>query len=212
MARFLIVEDDEALTAFLRCNREAEDREAEKTSLRDGAEVGQSQETADVIVLDWTLPGGPGAELYRRDPNGPRSKRFPVVIAAVGGEAERIRNLIQALLCQTHPELGGSLLRVGDIELDRHTRRVFRAGREVHLSLTEFRLLEFLMATPGHLFSREEIRRDIWINERTVDVHMGRLRKALKRGRRLDPIRTVRGAGYALKEEQYFNSDRKGKA
>ena len=146
-----------------------------------------------------------------------KAKRFPVVIAAVGEEAERIRHLIQAALCRTHPELVGSLLRVGDIELDRYTRRVFRAGREVHLGPTEFRLLEFLMASPGHVFSREQIRRGIWspdvyINERTVDVHMGRLRKALKLGRRLDPIRTVRGSGYAFKEEQYFNSDRIGKA
>jgi two-component system phosphate regulon response regulator PhoB len=125
--------------------------------------------------------------------------------------------VVRALLCQTHPELGGSLLRVGDIELDRYTRRVYRAGREVHLSITEFRLLAFLMASPGNVFSREQIHRSIWsrdvhVNERTIDVHMGRLRKALKRRRRVDPIRTVRGSGYALKEEQYFNSDRKGKA
>jgi two-component system, OmpR family, phosphate regulon response regulator PhoB len=115
--------------------------------------------------------------------------------------------MVQALLYETHPELVGSLLRAGDIELDRYTRRVFQSGREVHLSPIEFRLLEFLMASPGHVFSRDQIRRCIWspdihINERTVDVHMGRLRKALKRGRPLDPIRTVRGTGYAFKEEQ----------
>jgi two-component system phosphate regulon response regulator PhoB len=212
MARFLIVEDDEALTALLRCNHEAEDHDAEKTSLRDSAEVEKIQEKADVVVLDWAPPEASGVELCQREP-----KRFPVVIAVVGEEAERIRNVVQALLRRTHPELGGRLLRVGDIELDRYTRRVFRAGREVHLSMTEFRLLEFLMASPGNVFSREQIRRSIWsrdvhVNERTIDVHMGRLRKALKRGRRLDPIRTVRGSGYALKEEQYFNSDRKRKA
>ena len=217
MARFLIVEDDEALSALLRCNREAEDRDAEKAFLSDGAEVGQSRERADLVVLDWTLPGVAGVELSRRGPNGSKVKRFPVAIAAVGEEAERIRRLVQAFLCQTHAELVSSVLRIGDIELDRYTHRVFRAGREVHLSITEFRLLEFLMASPGHVFSREQIRRGIWshdvqFNERTIDVHMGRLRNALKRGRRLDPIRTVRGSGYAFKEDQYFNSDRKGKA
>jgi DNA-binding response OmpR family regulator len=121
MARFLIIEDDEALTAFLRCNHEAEDRDAEKTSLRDGAEVEKSQERADVVVLCWTLPGALGVELYRREPKG-----FPVVIAAVGEEAERIRNVVQALLRRTHPELGGSLLRVGDIELDRYDNEAHR--------------------------------------------------------------------------------------
>jgi two-component system phosphate regulon response regulator PhoB len=209
MARFLIVENDDALSAFLRCSREA-DLEAEKTWLSDGAEVGQSHEKADLVVLDWTPPR------YVPGLDGSKAKRFPVVIAAVGEEADRIRHLIQALLCQTHSGLVGSLLRVGDIELDRYTRRVFRAGREVHLSLTEFRLLEFLMATPGHVFSRDDVRRGIWshdvrINERTVDVHMGRLRKALRQGRRVDPIRTVRGTGYAFKEEQYFSSNHDSK-
>lgn len=213
MARFLIVEDDEALSALLRYNHEAKDRDPEKGFLRNGTEVGQSREKVDVVVLDWTPPGSSGVERRRRGPNDTNTTRFPVVIAAVGEEAERIRRLVQALLSETHPERVGSLLRVGDTELDRYTRRVFRAGREVHLSPTEFRLLEFLMANPGHVFSREQIwrcvwRHDVYVNERTVDVHMGRLRKALKRGRRLDPIRTVRGTGYAFKEEQYFSSDR----
>jgi two-component system phosphate regulon response regulator PhoB len=216
MARFLIVENDEALSAFLRYSHEAEDCDAEKTSLRDGAEVGQSPERADVVVVDWMLPGGSGVELRPGEQNGSKAKRFPLVIAAVGEEAERIRRLVQALLGQTHPELVGGLLRVGDIELDRYTRRAFRAGREVHLSPSEFRLLEFLMASPGHVFSREEILRCVWnpdvyITERTVDVHIGRLRKALRRGRHLDPIRTVRSSGYAFKEEQYFNVDRTSK-
>ena len=91
----------------------------------------------------------------------------------------------------------------GDIELDREKKRVSRAGREIDLGPTEYRLLEFLMERPGRVFSREQLLDGVWgsevyIDERTVDVHVGRLRKALNRGREADPIRTVRGAGYAL--------------
>jgi two-component system, OmpR family, phosphate regulon response regulator PhoB len=98
-----------------------------------------------------------------------------------------------------------TVLRLGDVELDRETRRVLRAGRDVHLGPTEFRLLEFLMQSPGRVFSREQLLngvwgRDIYIDERTVDVHVGRLRRALNRGRSTDPIRTVRGGGYAFDE------------
>jgi two-component system phosphate regulon response regulator PhoB len=216
VARFLIVEHDEALSRFFRYNLEEKDRDADKTVLGDDAEVGQRQEEPDIVVLDWTLPKICGVEHRRRGRNGAKKKRFPVfVIAAVGEEAQRVRNLVQAVLCQTHREPTGTLLRVGDIELDRYTRRVFRAGRELHLSPTEFRLLEFLMANPGQVFSRQQIRgtwgHDVCINDRTIDVHMGRLRKALRLERRLDPIRTVRGSGYSFKEEQYFDRDRTGK-
>jgi two-component system, OmpR family, phosphate regulon response regulator PhoB len=97
------------------------------------------------------------------------------------------------------------VLAAGDLELDRRALRVRRSGREVHLGPTEFRLLEFLMQSPGRVFSREQLLdgvwgRDVYIDERTVDVHVGRLRKAISRPRSPDPIRTVRGAGYALDE------------
>ena len=112
---------------------------------------------------------------------------------------------IGALLRRARPERVASKLAAGDLELDRDTRRVSRATREVHLGPTEFRLLEFLMQSPGRVFSREQLLdgvwgRDVYIDERTVDVHVGRLRKALNRGRMVDPIRTVRGSGYSLDE------------
>jgi two-component system phosphate regulon response regulator PhoB len=96
-------------------------------------------------------------------------------------------------------------MKLGDIELDRETRRVRRAGEELHLGPTEFRLLEFLMQTPGRVFSRSQLLdavwgRDVYIDERTVDVHMGRLRKAISSEGARDPLRTVRGAGYAFDE------------
>jgi two-component system phosphate regulon response regulator PhoB len=157
--------------------------------------------------------------------------RLPVImLTARGEEGERVRGLgvgaddyivkpfslpelsarIAALLRRAAPERVASVLNAGEIELDRERRRVFRAGREMPLGPTEFRLLEFLMQSPGRVFSREQLLdgvwgRDVYVDERTVDVHIGRLRKALNDGFASDPIRTVRGSGYSL-------DDRFGKA
>jgi two-component system phosphate regulon response regulator PhoB len=110
---------------------------------------------------------------------------------------------VRALLRRSNPERVASVLNIGDIELDREKKRVSRKGRAVDLGPTEYRLLEFLMERPGRVFSRQQLLDGVWgneiyIDERTVDVHVGRLRKALNRGESTDPIRTVRGAGYAL--------------
>src|SRR5690606_24356188 len=112
---------------------------------------------------------------------------------------------INALLRRANPQLVTSVLAAGDLELDRTTHRVRRAGRDLHLGPTEYRLLEYLMRTPGRVFSRSQLLDGVWgndvyVDERTVDVHIGRLRKAINRGRSPDPIRTVRGAGYAFDE------------
>ncbi|MHA1189020.1 MAG: winged helix-turn-helix domain-containing protein, partial [Alphaproteobacteria bacterium] len=113
---------------------------------------------------------------------------------------------IKAMLRRSNPEVVASNLTAGDLELDRHTHRVRRKGREVPLGPTEFKLLEYLMQSPGRVFSREQLLNGVWghdvyVDERTVDVHIGRLRKAINRGRLKDPIRTVRGTGYALNEQ-----------
>ncbi|MGD9740711.1 MAG: winged helix-turn-helix domain-containing protein, partial [Bauldia sp.] len=118
-----------------------------------------------------------------------------------------LNDSVRAMLRRAKPETIASFLRNGDLELDRETHRVRRGGREIHLGPTEYKLLEFLMQSPGRVFSREQLLdavwgRDVYVDERTVDVHVGRLRRAINRGRSRDPIRTVRGAGYAL-DEQY---------
>jgi two-component system phosphate regulon response regulator PhoB len=180
----------------------------------------------DLIVLDWMLPGMSGIELCRRLRARSETERLPIImLTARGEESERIRGLatgaddyivkpfsvpellarIRALLRRARPERVAARLAAGDLELDRDTRRVSRATREVHLGPTEFRLLEFLMQSPGRVFSREQLLdgvwgRDVYIDERTVDVHVGRLRRALNRGRAADPIRTVRGTGYSFDE------------
>ena len=112
---------------------------------------------------------------------------------------------IHALLRRANPNLVTAALKVGDLELDRTTHRVRRANRDVHLGPTEYRLLEYLMRHPGRVYSREQLLDGVWgndvyVDERTVDVHIGRLRRAINRGRETDPIRTVRGAGYAFDE------------
>jgi two-component system phosphate regulon response regulator PhoB len=146
-----------------------------------------------------------------------------IMLTARGEESERVRGLstgaddyivkpfsvpelvarIRALLRRSRPERLADVLTLGEIELDRVKKRVSRAGRDVDLGPTEFRLLEFLMERPGRVFTREQLLDGVWgsevyIDERTVDVHVGRLRKALNRGRDGDPIRTVRGSGYAI--------------
>ncbi len=225
-ARILIVEDEEALTLLLRYNLESEGYAVEASGRGDEAELRLKENTPDLAVIDWMLPGLSGIELIRRLRARPETQRLPVImLTARGEEGERVRGLatgaddyivkpfsvpellarIGALLRRAKPERVAATLSTGDIELDRNTKRVSRSGREVPLGPTEFRLLEFLLEHPGRVFSREQLLdqvwgRDIYIDERTVDVHVGRLRKALNRGRMPDPIRTVRGAGYALND------------
>ena len=225
-ARILIVEDEEALTLLLRYNLEAEGYAVDASGRGDEAELRLKETPPDLAVIDWMLPGLSGIELVRRLRAKPETRRLPIImLTARGEEGERVRGLatgaddyivkpfsvpellarIRALLRRSKPERVAATLSAGDIELDRETKRVSRSGREVPLGPTEFRLLEFLLENPGRVFSREQLLdqvwgRDVYIDERTVDVHVGRLRKALNRGRMPDPIRTVRGAGYALND------------
>jgi two-component system phosphate regulon response regulator PhoB len=223
-ARILIVEDEEPLMLLLRYNLEAEGYEVETVARGDEADLRLRETVPDLVVLDWMLPGVSGIELCRRLRARPETKALPVImLTARGEESERVRGLatgaddyivkpfsipellarLRALLRRASPERVLGVLAYGDIELDREKKRVSRAGRVVELGPTEFRLLEFLMQRPGRVFSREQLLNGVWgadiyIDERTVDVHVGRLRKALNRGHGADPIRTVRGSGYAL--------------
>jgi two-component system phosphate regulon response regulator PhoB len=220
----LIVEDEEALTLLLRYNLEAAGYDVETVARGDDADVKLKERLPDLLILDWMLPGLSGIELCRRLRARPDTRQLPVImLTARGEESERVRGLatgaddyvvkpfsvpellarVTALLRRSSPERVADLLSHGDIELDREKKRVTRAGRAVDLGPTEYRLLEFLMERPGRVFSREQLLDGVWgnevyIDERTVDVHVGRLRKALNRGYVEDPIRTVRGSGYAL--------------
>ncbi len=225
-ARILIAEDEEPLTLLLRYNLEAEGYEIEAVARGDDADLRLKEHIPDLAIIDWMLPGMSGIELVRRLRARQETTTLPVImLTARGEEAERVRGLstgaddyvvkpfsvpelmarIRALLRRAKPERIASVLSAGDIELDRERKRVARANREIPLGPTEFRLLEFLMQSPGRVYSRDQLLNAVWgqdvyIDERTVDVHVGRLRKALMIHRGSDPIRTVRGAGYALDE------------
>jgi two-component system, OmpR family, phosphate regulon response regulator PhoB len=224
--RILIVEDEEPLTLLLRYNLEAEGYLVDTVARGDDAEVRLRESMPDLVLLDWMLPGLSGIELCRRLRQRGDTQRLPIImLTARGEETERVRGLatgaddyvvkpfsvpellarVRALLRRASPERVANLLEAGDITLDRETRRVRRAGRELHLGPTEFRMLEFLMEKPGRVFSRAQLLDGVWgldsdIDERTVDVHVGRLRKAINRPRDKDPIRTVRGSGYSFDE------------
>src|SRR3954447_21501565 len=225
-ARILVVEDEEALTTLLRYNLDAEGYEVETVGRGDDADTRLKEHVPDLIVLDWMLPGLSGIELCRRLRARPETRQLPIImLTARGEESERVRGLatgaddyivkpfsvpeliarVSALLRRAAPERVADILSFGDIAIDREKKRVLRGGRAIELGPTEFRLLEFLMERPGRVFSREQLLDGVWgsdvyIDERTVDVHVGRLRKSLNRGDEPDPIRTVRGSGYALND------------
>ena len=225
-ATIMIVEDEADLSLMLRYNLEAEGFRVTSAATGDEAAELVRDTVPDLILLDWMLPGLSGIELCRRWRAKQETASIPIIfLTARGEEEERVRGLetgaddyvvkpfsipellarIQALLRRSSPQLVTSLLKAGDLELDRTSHRVRRSGRDVHLGPTEYRLLEYLMRSPGRVYSREQLLDAVWgtdvyVDERTVDVHVGRLRKAINRGRSPDPIRTVRGTGYAFDE------------
>ncbi len=222
--RVAVVEDEEAISELLRYNLESEGFEVDAIMRGDEAETRLKERVPDLLILDWMLPGVSGIELCRRLRQRPETERLPIImLTARGEENERVRGLstgaddyvvkpfstpelmarVKAMLRRAKPEVLASVLRCGELELDRETHRVHRKGREVRLGPTEFKLLEFLMSSPARVFSRSQLLdgvwgHDIYVDERTVDVHIGRLRKAVNLPGMSDVIRTVRGAGYSI--------------
>jgi len=225
--KIMVVEDEEPLGVLLRYNLESEGYQVEVVMRGDEAEIRLQENVPDLLVLDWMLPAVSGIELCRRLRMRPETERLPIImLTARGEESDRVRGLgtgaddylvkpfstpefiarVKALLRRAKPEVLSSVLKVGDIVLDRESHRVYRKKSEIKLGPTEFRLLEFMMRHPGRVFSRGQLLDNVWgetiyIDERTVDVHVGRLRKAVNTGRLPDVIRTVRGAGYAISDE-----------
>ena len=225
-ARILVIEDDDALTTLVAYNLRASGYEVETAVTAEDGRALLSDHIFDLVVLDWMLPGTSGIEFLGQLR---RSKDFPrlpiLMLTARGEEVDRVRGLstgaddyvvkpfsvpefqarVQALLRRSAPERVADTLTALDITLDREAHRVMRAGREVKLGPTEYRLLEVLLENAGRVLSRSQLLDHVWgntaeIDDRTIDVHIGRLRKTLMRGSENDPIRTVRGAGYSLSE------------
>ncbi len=225
-ARILVIEDEAPIAELLRYNLEAEGFAVECVARGDDAEIRIREQMPDLILLDWMLPGLSGIELCRRVRATDQTSKLPVImLTALGEESERVRGIttgaddyivkpfsvpellarVNALLRRANPKIVADKLQVGDIELDRRSQRAFRKQRKLRLGPTEFRILEFLMTAAGRVFSRGQLLDAVWghgvyVDERTVDVHIGRLRKAISRGKEIDPIRTVRGVGYSLED------------
>jgi len=224
MSHILIVEDDPSLVELLRYNLETEGFDV--TVARDGEGGMEAIDTQDpdLVVLDWMLPNMSGIEICRQMRQKSATRTTPVImLTAKGEESDRIRGLetgaddyivkpfspaeltarIKAVLRRANPGQAGAMLSYEDIEMDLESHRVTRGDRAVKLGPTEFRLLRTFLEKPGRVFTREQLLdkvwgRDIYVELRTVDVHIRRLRKALNSASDIDLIRTVRSAGYSL--------------
>ncbi len=220
----LVVEDEPAQREVLSYNLEAEGFAVSRAGTGDEAMLKIDEEAPDIIVLDWMLPGISGIEVCRRVKMRSETRAIPVImLSARSEEVDRVRGLetgaddyvvkpysvielmarVRTQLRRVRPATVGERLEFDDIVLDAETHRVTRQDKTLKLGPTEFRLLTTFMERPGRVWSREQLLdrvwgRDIYVDTRTVDVHIGRLRKALCQHGGEDPVRTVRGAGYAL--------------
>jgi len=221
----LIAEDESAVSELLQYNLKREDYDVAIAGDGEEALLMIEERAPDLLLLDWMLPKVSGIEVCRRVRSGGTNPNLPIImLTARGEESDRIRGLdtgaddyvtkpfsttelmarVRAVLRRIRPGLRDDKVVVGDIEIDRVEHRVTRNGGDIHLGPTEFRLLDYFMQHPGRVFSREQLLDTVWgsdvyVELRTVDVHVGRLRKALRQGGGDDPIRTVRSAGYALR-------------
>jgi two-component system phosphate regulon response regulator PhoB len=220
----LVVEDEDALATLLKYNLDKEGHQVGVASDGEEALMMVEERLPDLMVLDWMLPKVSGIEVCRRLRQKSETRNLPIImLTARGEESDRVRGLdtgaddyivkpfsmselaarVRAVLRRIRPGLAEDRIHNGSLVIDRVAHRVKRDGREVHLGPTEFRLLDYLMQHPGRVFSREQLLDAVWgadvyVEARTVDVHIGRLRKALNVDTETDPIRTVRSAGYSL--------------
>ena len=220
----LLVEDEPAQRAVLSYNLEAEGFTVQTADNGEDALLLIAEQVPDLILLDWMMPHVSGLEVCRRLRARPETRGIPIImLSARSEEVDKVRGLetgaddyvikpyslvelmarLRAHLRRTHAASSADLLEWQDIRLDSETHKVWRGDAAVKLGPTEFRLLTTFLEKPGRVFSRETLLdrvwgRDIYVDSRTVDVHIGRLRKVLMQGGASDPLRTVRGAGYAL--------------
>ena len=220
----LVVDDEDALAVALEYNLGKEGFSVGRAVDGEEAVAQAEAHTPDLIVLDWMLPKMSGLDVCRTLRERKATRHTPILmLTARCAEEDKLAGLtagaddyvvkpfgmselvarLRALLRRARPELFEERLQCGDLVLDQAGRRVTRAGRDVKLGPTEFKMLEFLMRAPGRVFSRDRLKAAVWgadvhVEDRTVDAHMGRLRRSLRLSRKPDVIRTVRSAGYAL--------------
>tara|TARA_X000001036_G_scaffold37817_1_gene30625 strand:+ start:3876 stop:4568 length:693 start_codon:yes stop_codon:yes gene_type:complete len=220
----LLVEDDPSLIELVRYNLEAADFDVAVEMDGDGGLMAIRERDFDLVILDWMMPNMSGIEVVRQIRRMNDKRATPVImLTARGEETDKIRGLdagaddyvvkpfspaelvsrVRALLRRSAPDMGGETLAYEDLEMDLVSHKVNRGGRSVHLGPTEYRLLRVLMENPNRVYSREQLLdkawgQNIYVEIRTVDVHVRRLRRAINIDGKPDLIRTVRGSGYAL--------------
>ncbi len=228
----LVIEDEASLVELLRYNLE---KEGYRVSAANDGEEGLAmlnEHKPDLLVLDWMLPHVSGIEICRQIRRKTELRDLPVImLTARGEEADRVRGLevgaddyvtkpfspseliarIRAVMRRARPSAADEMLTYSGIVMDLASHRVLRNGRHIHLGPTEFRLMRFFLERPGRVFSREQLLdgvwgRDLYVEPRTVDVHIRRLRKAINGDNDRDLIRTVRSAGYALDDQPNGNA------
>ncbi len=226
--KIMIIEDEEDIVTLLRYNLEKEGFETCVATEGDKAFNAIKINQPTLILLDWMLPGMSGIDICKQVRYDNDLRNVPIImLTARGEETDKIKGLtigaddymtkpfsvpeliarIRALLRRIQPVKTKGELVFEDIKMDLATCRVFRGSRVVHLGPTEFRLLQFLMEQPRHVFPREQLLKEVWgadihVELRTVDVHIRRLRKAMNEGGEPDLIRTVRAAGYSIDSQQ----------
>jgi two-component system phosphate regulon response regulator PhoB len=222
----MIVEDEAALVTMLRYNLEKEGFDVCEAGDGEEALLQIAERKPDAVLLDWMLPLVSGIEVCRQIRRAPASRTLPILmLTARGEEGDKIRGLnsgaddyitkpfspseliarLRAVIRRARPDASAETLNFADISMDLAAHRISRGGRQIHLGPTEYRLLRYFLEHPGRVFSREQLLdavwgHDVYVEPRTVDVHIRRLRKALNGTEESDIIRTVRSAGYALDE------------
>jgi two-component system phosphate regulon response regulator PhoB len=227
-ASILVIEDDDAIVTLLTYNLKSSGHEVTSAGTAEEGELLLKERHFDLLILDWMLPDKSGIELCQRLRRSVKLGSLPILmLTARGEEADRVRGLgtgaddyvvkpfslpellarVAALLRRSSPERVAERLQCGDIVVDRGAHKVTRGNRVISIGPTEFRLLETLLESQGRVLSRNQLIDRVWgsaskVDERTVDVHIGRLRKAIVRGNEPDPVRTVRGAGYIIEKPE----------
>lgn len=224
--KILVVEDEPAMVELLRYNLESEGFDVASAPDGEEAIMAIEEQSPDMVLLDWMIPKVSGIEICRRLRRDQKFRNLPVImITARGEESDRVRGLdvgaddyvskpfspaelmarIRAVLRRGNPGVGGESLQVADVNMDLVAYKVSRGDRELHLGPTEFKLLRFFMERPGRVLTREQLLDGVWgqnvyVEDRTVDVHIRRLRKVLNENGDVDLIRTVRAVGYCFEK------------
>ncbi|MBK1720368.1 phosphate regulon transcriptional regulator PhoB [Thiocystis violacea] len=227
MTTILVVDDEPDIREVMRFALENSEFRVMEAGHADDARKLLSNESPDLILLDWMLPGRSGLELAQQLKQNPKTKGVPIIMVSARGEEEdRVKGLdtgaddyiakpfspremvarVKAVLRRTKPDEAADEIEIGGLRMDNLSHRVSAEGRAIEVAPTEYRLLHFFMTHADRAFSRSQLLDQVWgdqvyVEERTVDVHVRRLRKALETSGHDRLLQTVRGVGYRFSDK-----------